>query len=450
MKNSNLLKRFIQFNTVTSKSNANLAYEVGRVLRRGGFRVTYQKEKIKGQLFVNVIGLKGGSGGHMGPPLLLCSHLDTVSAGHLEKWTKTGGNPWKAAVRGGRLYGLGAADDKGPLAAMLEAALNFPQAKLKRPLVVMGTYGEESGMGGAKLFTRSWKGPKPCMAIVGEPTNLGITYRHKGVGVIEIELLFPRDAGAKRAPSPQKMVFMGRSGHSSRPWLGDNALDKAARFLKSVSRRGGTARRPCIASLDGGHAANIIPDKAVVVLTNAPAFPADAFLDCYDAVQSLVKKMQKRKDASFHPQTLTSNFGIAETDKNTLKLTFDFRLLPGQSTQRIFTVLKKQLAKKISNYPGLRFKIKIERDNPPLVADREDPLPQLACRLLRENNLPAEMSVKPACTEAGIYAAWGVPAVIFGPGRSESNIHAPNECIEIGQIRKAVKFYSSVIRKVCF
>ena len=99
---------------------------------------------------MNVIGMKGKG---TEPPLLLCSHLDTVPPGRCDRWTKTGQNPWKAKKLGNRLFGLGSADDKGPLLAMLRAASQFEGNQLKRPLMIMGSFGEENGMGKVVLVT---------------------------------------------------------------------------------------------------------------------------------------------------------------------------------------------------------------------------------------------------------------------------------------------------------
>ncbi len=461
------LKDFIRFKTLTSESDAAFAIRVGKILKRGGFKVIYQKIHQKGILFVNVIGIKGGVGAHgkkvgarHASPLLLCSHLDTVPPGDLKRWTKTGGDPWKPGVRAGRIYGLGAADDKGPLAAMLHAGLSFPETKLRRPLVVMGTFGEESGMGGARTFVRHWRGPKPLAVIAGEPTNLEITYRHKGIGVIVIEL-FSKNKMA--LPTHEKKVkrFKGKQGHSSRPWLGDNALDKAVIFLRSLARAN---KNTVIFDLSGGHAANIIPGSAELCFAGTSerktergpfekkrsfVFPAAAFLDCHDAVQAYIKRMASVQDKTFYPSVVTSNFGIAVVNKNMLSLTFDFRLLPGIKPETIFSYLKRELKKRLSRYRTLDFRLWIERDNPALDARTKDALPRFGRRLLRLSGLPEVLSVKPACTEAGIYHAWGVPAVIFGPGESAGNIHAPNESVSVAQLGKAVQFYKTAIEEIC-
>lgn len=204
--------------------------------------------------------------------------------------------------------------------------------------------------------------------------------------------------------------------------------------------------------MEGGEAANVIPGRASLVLAKGgPAlFPASLLLACHGAVQTVLKKFTAYKDASFHPSTVTSNFGMARRSGNTLSLTFDFRLLPGLSMKRIFSDLEKELAKRFSPHvKGFRLKVWLERDNPPLDGRRDDPCVRFGRRLLRMSGLEERLSVKPACTEAGIYAEWGVPAMIFGPGESAGNIHAPNESVSLREMERAVRFYACAIREVC-
>jgi acetylornithine deacetylase len=433
------LKNFIAFKSESFRSNAPLAYHAGRVLKKSGFKVSYQKIRHRGVVFVNVVGVKGSGRA----PLVLCAHLDTVPAGQRKKWTATGGDPWKARLLSGNIYGLGSADDKGPLVSMIEAGKKFSSSKLNRPLVIAGTFGEESTMLGAQVLARLWKKSKPCLVIAGEPTDLEVVYRHKGIGALQIEL----EGRAKKTVLPtlrQTHEFHGKSGHSSRPWTGKNALEKAVRFLKSLLAKDPQAR---IERLEGGHAVNLIPDKAVVTLGDV--FPAAAIVDCHDAVRALMGAMSLRADRSFRPQVITSNFGVAKMDRGVLRLLFDFRLLPAQSMEKIFSRLEKNLSKKLARYRGLGFKIKIERDHPPLGADKKDPLPQKGLQWLKEAGLSPVLGVKSGCTEAGIYARMGIGALVFGPGKSLNNIHAPNERVPVSQLKKAVNFYAHVIQKVC-
>lgn len=449
------LARFVRFNTVSSRTNASFARHVSRILKRSGFRVTCQNKKFAGKVFVNVIGIKGNGG----RPFLICAHLDTVPPGPPAKWTKTGKNPWKATIKKGSVYGLGTADDKGSLLAILTAVRNIPEDQLKRPLMVIGTFGEESGMGGALFFVKGWKGPKPCCALVGEPTRLGITYRHKGLGVIEIELLTgtPSKSARFTQSSPRNpallewvpVTFKGKQGHSSRPHLGSNALEKAMNFLERHVRSNRNVR---LISIEGGTAANLIPAYAKLTFLRAAdsssAGLQDPLLECWRAVRKIVTRLQSKKDRSFYPSTITSNFGMARTKGNATKLVFDFRLLPGQSIQAIHAKLKKELSRKLKRYQ-VKWRIKIERDNPPLDLDRDHAFVRAGKRLLQECKLPIQLSVKPSCTEAGVYSSSGIPAIIFGPGQSSGNIHAPNESIGIKEIERAVDFYRQAIQRFC-
>ncbi len=439
------LKKYIQINSVTTKGNVRIAKAVGRDLGRLGCRVGYQVVRRAGGAFVNVLGLKGAG---RGAPLMLCAHLDTVPPGELKAWTRTGGDPWRATTRGRRVCGLGAADDKASLVAMLRALAGFHAQDLKRPVLFLGTFGEESGMGGARAFVKKWKGPKPCLAIVGEPTNHNITYCHKGIGVIQVNLTL------KHSPStfhlrPSTYRFKGKQGHSSRPWTGDNALEKAIVFLKKKKHIEDIG----IVSLEGGHAANIIPGESRVTYCEGDEadgfFPAQAVVAVYDAVQDVLRNLSRKKDKSFYPPNVTSNFGIAKTLKAQMELTFDFRLLPGISAERVYRDFVGNLKKRRKDFRGVQWHVEIERYNPPLRSDRDNAAACYGQALLKRCGLKGRLEAKPSCTEAGIYAAWGAPAFVFGPGRAQGNIHAPNECVELGQIEKSVLFYKKAIQELC-
>ena len=442
------LKKLVRISSVCTSGNRDVALETARLFRRAGLRVYFQKTRIGGELFMNVVGLKGRG---TTSPLLLCSHLDTVPPGDLKKWTQTRGNPWNPVQKKNKLFGLGSADDKGPMAAMIHAASLFKEDDLRRPLALLGSFGEESGMGGARLFVKSWKNPKPCLAVVGEPTALGITYRHKGIGVMELFLKSRNKSSPhlRKRVHPNSFTFRGRQAHSSRPWLGDNALDKAMVFLKSYCKKNPNAQ---VHSLEGGYAANLIPDQATLVASSdltSGGLDAPALLACIEARSTLLKFFSKKKDRTFYPPQITSNFGIARTECGGLRLIFDFRLLPGQEAYKIYSVFQKELLSALKKFPKVEWKIRIERDNPALPAHSRDPWVRFGSALLKKNKLPHTLTVKPACTEAGIYHAWGVPAFIFGPGESQGNIHEPNESMHIPDLKKAVKFYASAIQKIC-
>lgn len=129
-----------------------------------------------------VVGRLAGTGG--GRSLMFNGHIDTVPAGPLADWTT---DPWTPTVRGGRLYGRGACDMKGGVAAMLDAALAIAEGE--RPsgdLVVEVVTDEEiNGMGTIAAIRR---GHRADAAVVPEPTQLDIWIAFRGILVGELEV----------------------------------------------------------------------------------------------------------------------------------------------------------------------------------------------------------------------------------------------------------------------
>ena len=132
----------------------------------------------------NVIGALGPPGGE---EILLLGHMDTVEGFipvHLED---------------GRLYGRGAVDAKGPLAAFVLAAARAVPALRDKRLIVVGAVEEEAhGKGARHLVTRFG----PCYAVVGEPSGWeGITLGYKGRLVVSYRLSWPVRHTATPEPS---------------------------------------------------------------------------------------------------------------------------------------------------------------------------------------------------------------------------------------------------------
>ena len=139
--------------------------------------------------------------GHGEDGLVLAGHTDTVpyDAG---RWQY---EPFKLTTANGRLYGLGTADMKSFLALAVVAAQQFQARDLRRPLTILATADEESGMDGAKWVAESGVS-LGRYAVIGEPTNLIPVRQHKGILMESIRL-------------------RGQSGHSSDPRLGNSALE---------------------------------------------------------------------------------------------------------------------------------------------------------------------------------------------------------------------------------
>ncbi len=182
---------------------------IGRRLERRGFSIDYVRaEGTPGDNDryprTNVVARR--EGGAPGPCVHFNSHIDVVQAG--SGWTV---DPFAGAVKSGKLFGRGACDMKGGLAASIVAieALIDCAADLPGVLEISGTVDEESGgYGGVHyLAERGWfSPPRVDHVIIPEPLNVDrVCIGHRGVWWAEIETL-------------------GRIAHGSMPFLGDCAV----------------------------------------------------------------------------------------------------------------------------------------------------------------------------------------------------------------------------------
>ena len=168
----------IRFDTVSSKSNADISDYIDGVLGGLGFETEQVDYVIDGVRKVNVIGRKGsGSGG-----VAYFGHTDVVP---VENWSITGHGPFEPTVSGDRLYGRGATDMKGSVACMIAAIDALSKRNNASPIYICCSADEELDHRGIKeVASRSAIYRELCDAkacgIVGEPTNMDVVYAHKG------------------------------------------------------------------------------------------------------------------------------------------------------------------------------------------------------------------------------------------------------------------------------
>lgn len=154
---------------------------------------------------VSVLATLKGQGG--GRSLMLNAHADTVGVEGMEE-------PFSGVIRDGKLYGRGAYDMKGSLAACMAAlkALAAHGTPLGGDVMVAAVADEEYGsLGTADMITHV----KPDAAIVTEPTSLQVCLAHKGYVWVEVETI-------------------GRAAHGSRFELGIDANMRMGRFLAEL------------------------------------------------------------------------------------------------------------------------------------------------------------------------------------------------------------------------
>lgn len=181
------------------------------------------------------------SAGSTSPPepcLLLNGHIDVVPADPA-RW---GGDPFEPERRDGRIRARGAADAKGPLAAMAcaLAVVRELDVELHRPVVLHAVVDEEGGGGGTLACLG--RGLLADAAIVGEPTGLQVC---------------PATRGSRRL----RVSVRGRAAHPGEAFLGVNAIAKGRMLLDAVeavaARLDATSPHPLWAHLPVQHVFNV-------------------------------------------------------------------------------------------------------------------------------------------------------------------------------------------------
>jgi len=189
------------------------------------------------------------------PPILFAPHLDTVGVGNMCM------PPFDPVEKDGRIYGRGASDTKGPMAAMLCAIARLGEEVASLPCEIhfVGFASEESRQLGSRHFA-AHRATDYAFAIVGEPTRMAVVHTHKGCTWCTIEV-------------------PGVSGHGSMPEVGSNAITRAVRIIDHLDTTFRNRLKTLvpddpilghstinIGCIDGGTRANIVPHRCLVTV----------------------------------------------------------------------------------------------------------------------------------------------------------------------------------------
>ena len=336
-----------------------------------GFSIEIQELTPTGDKANLIATLGSGPGG-----LVLAGHTDTVPYDD-GLWQF---NPLTITERDNRLYGLGSTDMKGFFPLVIEAARDFRETPLQQPLIVLATADEESSMNGARALAAAGK-PKARQAIIGEPTGLVPVRLHKGIIMESIRI-------------------RGKSGHSSDPALGSNALD-------------------------GLHA----------VLGDLIAYRHDL--------------SQRYHHPRFDVQYPTLNLGCVHGGDNPnricgqAELHFDVRVTPDCNNAQIRGEITERIAR-IARDSDLD--ISMESLIPGAEAYEQD----ADCELVRlAEKLTGHTSTAVAfATEAPYLQQLGMETIVLGPG-SISRAHQPDEYMELDQLQPCINLLKQFIAHYC-
>lgn len=308
--------------------------------------------------------------------LMLAGHTDTVPYDQ-HSWHH---DPFQLTERDNRFYGLGTSDMKGFFALAIEAARRFRPEELRQPLFILATADEESSMEGAlSLVERGC--PHVRYAVIGEPTGLKPVNAHKGIMMEAIRLT-------------------GRSGHSSNPALGVNALE---------------AMHGVIADL----------------------------LHWREGLQA------RHRDARFGVPVPTLNLGYIQGGDNPnriceqCELHFDLRALPGMDLDGIRQQLRARLDG-LFRHSAIRWELfSLSQGTPPLHTPADSPIVQAAEQHCRHASQAVAF-----CTEGPYLSQLGIQTIILGPGDIDQ-AHQPDEFLDLARIEPGIELLSQLIRRFC-
>jgi acetylornithine deacetylase len=372
-----LLARLVSFDTESSRSNLPLIAFVEEILREQDvpFVRVPNETGDKAAVFATVGPMADGG-------VVLSGHTDVVPVTG-QAWTS---DPFTLRIDEGRAYGRGAVDMKAFAAIALSQLPAMKQAGLRRPIHIMLSYDEETTcLGVLDTIARMGRDlPRPECVIVGEPTELQVADAHKSVVTFTT-------------------TVHGHEAHSSKPFLGANAISGAAALVVELDRiaeifktRGDPTGRfdppwatVHVGTIGGGTARNIVP-----------------------------------KRCSFH---------------------WEVRGVPGTDEREALAMLNAHAEAVV--LPRLRatgmpasVETLIEVDVPGLAPEPGSPAEQLALRLAERNRT----ITVPYATESGQFQRHGLPTIVCGPG-SIDQAHQPDEYITLDEIERGVAFMGRLI-----
>ena len=374
--------------------------------------------------------------------VLVMGHMDTVGADPA-KWTTP---PLKPTEREGYLYGRGAIDDKGMLAATIAAIVQLaPQRDaLTRDLVFLGTADEETGGNGiARLLEQDFA----LIKDVEFALNEGGRIRLAGGRVESINVQV-----TEKLPYTVRAVARGTSGHGSVP-LPDNALAALARALTRVHEWKAPLRLNVVTREYFRRLATIEPDAGVrrAMETLASAMPGTGDPAAVTAADLLLSRTPLHNAVLRTGVSLTMlNAGIrSNVIPSEATATLNVRVLPDEDINQVIAELNR-----IGAEPAVTFAL----DGKPEAAPPISPIDSAMFRAMEEAGramAPAAVAIpfmSTGATDGALLRERGIPTYGILPmpmtAEDELRMHGDNERVPISALGWAAEYVYRVLRLV--
>lgn len=318
--------------------------------------------------------------------VVLSGHTDVVPVDG-QKWDT---DPFRAESDGERIYGRGTSDMKGFVATALALAPEFVANGLRQPLHLALSYDEEIGCIGVRglIADLAHAGIRPSSVIVGEPTSMRVVIGHKG-------------------KHGYRCKVRGFACHSAYAPQGVNAVEAAAEIIAYLK---GMARR--------------FRDQG----------PFDALFDV--------------SHTTVHTGVIHGGTALNIVPKE-CSFDFEFRHLPGDRPEALFEEVKqfaeRELLPEMQRVdPASGFEWEVLSLMPGLDVTTDSDTARLALGLTEMRDV-GKVSYG---TEASLFQAAGMPAVVCGPG-SIDQAHKPNEYVSLDQIAQCEAFLRRLMQRMC-
>ncbi len=260
---------------------AAIARFVANWLERAGLAVEID-EPVPGR--PSVVAIARGTGG--GRSLMLNAHMDTVGVAGMER-------PHDPVVQGSRLYGRGAFDMKGGLAAIMFAAAAAKKQQLQGDVILTAVSDEEYASIGTASIVKRWHADA---AIVTEPTGLEICIAHKGFIWLEIDTRGIAAHGSLPDLGVDAIVKMGKV------LVGLEELDRSLRSAPSHRLLGSGSLHASLIS--GGQELSSYPERCILSVERRTV-PSETAQDVEFQVRQILDQLAA-SDAAFNAALKTT------------------------------------------------------------------------------------------------------------------------------------------------
>jgi succinyl-diaminopimelate desuccinylase len=442
-------RKMISFDTSIEGSTTDLVLWLEKEASIQGLCAEAFSENFNGKDQSNIIlSLDNVSGLEQ---FVIQSHLDTVDPGPISLWSVNRMNPFDAVIDDGKIYGLGAADVKLDFLCKLEALKAFKGKKTKdfkiQP-VLIGTFGEESGMQGMlRLIRRNKLSAKK--ALIGEPSNLNLIYAGKGYVRVEIEVPYSNEERQYRldhnlleSTSTQSRIFVGKSSHSSLPQDGDSAIKKMFEFLRQLPE--GLA----LMEVNGGSNLNSVPSEAMIefdIISNISDPMTLKLRKIFEQLLILETEFASYIDPAFNPSTPSLNIGLIRSNEDAVRMCGCCRFPPIVSD----SVFQEWISRIQSACVKIGAQFRVVEYRKPFNTNIESDFSKICMSELIKIQPKAQFQTQSNTNEASLLTRIGVECLSFGAGVREGNIHTPNENVSLLDLQKCIEFYKNIIERIC-